>query len=78
MFYSAYKKEELDKLTKDDILYIIGIYENGEWIKLPRCKKCGGLLLEDSLYGLCDDCGMFFKLYISKDMKEWCDDENSL
>ena len=76
MFYSAYKKHELDKLSKDDITYIIGIRYEGEWIKLPRCKECGGFLLEDATYGCCDECGSFFKLYLSNNLKDWYEDEN--
>ena len=78
MFYIAYKPEQFTNLSKDDQIYILGIKYNDEWVKLPRCPLCGGLLVEDSLYGLCDDCGMFFKLYISLNRKDWVDDESYL
>ena len=78
MYISAYSKEELARLSKDDFVYVIGIIFKDVIIKPPRCKICGGFLLEDSLYGQCTDCGRFYKLYLSNNLKDWHEDESCL
>lgn len=76
MFISCYSPEIMDKMSLDDVVYVVGLLVGKIIVKPPRCKVDGDFVYIDEYSGYyqCENCGRFGKLYIGKsldDFSEW-------
>lgn len=76
MFLSCYKPSDLEKMSLDDITYVVGLEVNKVIIKPPKCRIDGDFVYIDEYSGWyqCSHCNKFGKLYLGDsldDFSEW-------
>lgn len=75
MFISCYSPDIMDKMSFDDVIYIVGLIINKNIIKPPRCNIDGEFTYIDEYSGYmqCSHCGRFSKLYIGNSLDDFSD-----
>jgi hypothetical protein len=73
MFISCHKPKDMQKMSLDDLTYIVGLVINKNIIKPPKCKIDGEYVFIDINSGFyqCEYCGRFGKLYMGDSLDDF-------
>jgi hypothetical protein len=73
MFLSCYKPKDMEKMTLDDLVYIVGLEVDKVIIKPPKCKVDGDYVYidTDTGYYQCSYCDRFGRIYIGDSLDDF-------
>lgn len=73
MYISCYKPKDMEKMSFDDVTYVVGLIVNKTVIKPPKCKVDGEYVYIDeySDYYQCEYCSRYGKLYVGDSLEDF-------